>query len=224
MKTGLHQILLCIVAFLASCTATRQSESQFSFEIEGSNEYESQAKPAKKPSKKELVEKGLKVQHPKEATAWYTRKLIMIQQQPPKESILECKTTVESLSKEADSLQLLDEAAVNMKWHLTSAAKTYHWCFYQLMADLDLKLEKDLPLLQEKKELFLSKMRSLWIMARALDANSTSSENTYMIYLRKRYLDISQHEFGRNLEVIDKDNLLVTAGKSGKSAAEFADP
>jgi hypothetical protein len=88
-----------------------------------------------------------------------------------------------------------------------------------MMADLDLKLDSTASLMDEKGEIFLSRMRSLWVMARALDELNHSE--VYMKYLRVRYTEISQTVFGRNLEVIDPNGFSLPTVGAGKAAARF---
>jgi hypothetical protein len=157
--------------------------------------------------------------HPKEATAWFTRRLLMTSPQPSATRINECRGRVESSAASAPNFRELDEAVVVLETSVSKNENLYHWCFYQMMADLDLKLDSTASLMDEKGEIFLSRMRSLWVMARALDELNQSE--VYMKYLRVRYTEISQTVFGRNLEVIDPNGFSLPTVGAGKAAARF---
>ena len=87
------------------------------------------------------------------------------------------------------------------------------------MADLDVRLDNETPLMTDKAEIFLTRMRSLWAMAKALD--QTMPDRGYMTYLRVRYTDISQNVFGRNLEPMDIESLRHSGSRPLKSASSF---
>ena len=164
---------------------------------------------------------GQALAHPKEATAWSTRRLIMTAKQPNSGSIQSCLDTVESLAMRATNLEALADAATDLRSDVAKDIALYHWCFYQMMASLDEKLEQPLSLMDEKAELFLDRMSRLWILAGALDGNSRST--VYTKYLRSRYTNISLQTFGRLLENMDSG--VTPAGNStrGKSAGYFFD-
>lgn len=204
-----------------SCQTNTQSNAQ-SFEIANeANLSDTNEISEKQPQQKELK---LELAHPKSADAWQTRKLLMTYPQPSPNRILECKETAESASATSKNLRDMDDAALSIGTKVQQNKAQYHWCFYQLMTDLDLKLERDSSLLTEKSELFFARMRTLWVLASSLDTTNPGKETIYNNYLRKRYMEISQHQFGRPVEVIDPDVLMQTAGKSGKAASSYQDP
>lgn len=159
--------------------------------------------------------------HPKEPTAWATRRLIITTAQPSPGAIQKCQETVESLAKSATNLEALSGAATDLRTDVTKDKSLYHWCFYQMMASLDEKMEQPLSLMDEKADLFLDKMSRLWILAGALDGAARS--NVYVKYLKTRYTGISLQTFGRLLETMDTG--ITPAGNSnrGKSAEYFFD-
>jgi len=148
----------------------------------------------------------------------------MLHKQPPAQQILDCKENVESLALPTNNPRVLDDAALQLAEKVSGAFKVYHWCFYQLMTDLDLRLERDDSLLTEKSEAFLSRMKTLWVLARSLDRENGISQNRYANYLRSRYIEISSSYFGRPLEVLDPQLLLPRADTPGKPAEPFAGP
>lgn len=204
-----------------SCkTSPEQSDLEDAFELQDSDELgETSAKAA---SRKK--DRRVRLVHPQKSDAWFTRKSIMVHTQPSPEAILECKENAESIAINASNLRSLDEGALSLEGQVSAQPGVYHWCFYQLMTDLDIKLERDTPLLTEKSEIFLSRMRVLWVLAKALDATRSTDVTTYANYLRTRYIGISQNHFGRTVEVVDPEGLLQTAGKSGKSAGPYDGP
>jgi hypothetical protein len=205
-----------------SCQTSSAVQTGDQFEIEGDQEsFEDDESPQE--PQKSLV-KPVGTAHPKKADAWHTRKAIMTHRQPSPELVMACKETVESLTANASNLQALTEAAKALEQKVAKGKNQYHWCFYQLMTDLDLRLERDSPLLTDKKEAFLSRMRALVPLAKALDRNLSTAKRDYSSYLRQRYIEISQNQFGRAVEVIDSDDLLTTAGKSGKAAGPYDGP
>jgi hypothetical protein len=157
--------------------------------------------------------------HPKDATAWNTRRLILSVRQPSPSDISGCFETVVGAIKGAQNLQSMEDASVALQGIISKNNRLYHWCFYQIMADLDEKLDKNLPLMSEKAELFLERMSQLWVLGTAL-TDATGSD-LYVKYLRTRYTDISQNTFGRRLETVDPDALIMSKHGRGKSAGSF---
>ena len=215
-----------ICSWYAHSCQTNSSGAQQSFDVKGESALAGSGTSDEDFVTKKAVqnEQKLTLAHPKKPDAWNTRKLLMLYPQPAPARILECKETVESLTANTKNLRDLDEAALSIGTKVQQNKAQYHWCFYQLMTDLDLKLERDGPMMTEKSELFLGRMKTLWVIAKSLDAGNSSQSSVYNNYLRQRYMEISQHEFGRPTEVVDPDALMQTAGKSGKSASAYEDP
>ena len=221
------QWLAAIAVFAAygpSCRSRPHQATTSEFEVANDMDFNdkdiTQSAEAKRKAKAE--ESAAKMEHPVKADAWQTRKLIMTHKQPDPESIMNCKDAAESAISETTNLRELSEASITLESKVTESKSTYHWCFYQLTADLDLRLERETPLLKDKANLFLNRIRTLWVIAKALDSGDAKTPYTH--YLKSRYIEISQHVFGRTVENMDEDNLLVTAGKSGKGAGTFSDP
>lgn len=159
--------------------------------------------------------------HPKDPTAWATRRLIMTTAQPSPRAIQKCEDMVESLAKSATNLEALSGAATDLRADVTKDKSLYHWCFYQMMASLDEKMDQPLSLMDEKADLFLDKMSRLWILAGALD--SAAKSNVYVKYLKTRYTSISLQTFGRLLETMDSGITPAANSNRGKSAEYFFD-
>lgn len=159
--------------------------------------------------------------HPKEATAWFTRRLLMTVTQPNATKINECKENTEGATKDATNLRGLNEVAESLQAIVEKHSNTYHWCFYQMMADLDQKLENDSSLMQDKANLFFDRMPALWAIAQSLDQATES--HVYMNYLRTRYTDISQNLFGRRLEIVDLNSFIQKDPGRGKPQGRFSE-
>jgi hypothetical protein len=218
--------LLAITALLSICsiacrsTAPQATKQEFALSDQQSSEDElDEFEDEEETEATTLSSQALT--HPKEATAWSTRRLIMTTNQPNSGAIQSCLDTVESLARRATNLEALADAATDLRSDVTKDRALYHWCFYQMMASLDEKLEQPLSLMDEKAELFLDRMSRLWILAGALDGSSRST--VYTKYLRSRYTNISLQTFGRLLENMDSG--VTPAGNStrGKSAGYFFD-
>lgn len=161
------------------------------------------------------------VTHPKEPTAWSTRRLIMTTRQPSPREIENCLDAVESVAKNATNLEALNDAAFDLQTMVTQQKITYHWCFYQLMASLDEKLDQPLSLMEEKADIFLDKMARLWILAGALDGGGRPQ--VYMNYLKSRYTSISLQTFGRQLEPSESYDSPAVRTVRSKSAGAFSE-
>lgn len=139
--------------------------------------------------------------HPKEATAWDTRKLLLTNKLPPTDQLNNCQEELRALSSETGS----QEDMIRLENNIRSAAirnpNVYHWCFYRLVTLIDSSLEKDEGVMpREKMPRFFARMKGLWALARVLD--KIYGTKLYFSYIRVRYMQISRDFFGRPLEVI----------------------
>jgi hypothetical protein len=204
---------------IISCRATTPQSQVTDFEVSESQDNGLSVVEDPNVNESPQDERKFTMRHPKEPTAWFTRKLLMTSQQPSAKRINECRERVEAAIKDAPNLHALAEVSLTLEDTIMEAPNLYHWCFYQMMADLDLRLENDTSLMGEKAEVFLTRMRSLWAMARALDL--TLPDRGYMTYLRVRYTDISQTIFGRILEPMDIESFRLQKTGQGKSASAY---
>ncbi|MCX6127172.1 MAG: hypothetical protein NTV34_20815 [Proteobacteria bacterium] len=207
--------------YVHSCTTPQNVEREDAFQLDEERsdglDEQSQVKTSAAPSRSKLA-------HPAKPDAWHTRKAIMMYAQPSPELILECKEMAENQAAVASNLRALSEASITLEGRAAQNRRQYHWCFYQLVTDLDLRLERESPLLTEKSEYFLARMKVLWVLAKALDSSQGTAKARYSTYLRSRYIEISQNQFGRNIEVMDPEGLLVTTGDKGKAAGSYEGP
>ena len=208
--------------YSGGCRSTSPQNTKEEFDLTGENSTEAQLDEFED---EETADDGTQlptsIAHPKEATAWSTRRLIMTSRQPSPKLIQQCLDNVESLARSATNLEALGDAAADMRRNVTNDVNLYHWCFYQMMASLDEQLERPLSLMDEKADLFLDKMSRLWILAEALDGASNS--NIYLKYLKSRYTSISLQTFGRMLENVDSGLKAPVDNRRGKSAGYFFD-
>jgi hypothetical protein len=164
--------------------------------------------------------------HPRTATAWDTNALVLTETLPPAQELTDCEREVTALAKDAtnDTTILLVEKTLQKT--VSANVKLYHWCFYWMVRNLDVRTEAFGLTIDERSVLFFQGMRSLWGLARALDQNR--QVELYFQYIRRRYVDMSAAIFGRPLEIIseplgDKDGppRMVRPGKpAGSSDAE----
>ncbi len=203
--------------YFVSCQTSDQQIQIDDLELDSSES--STTEPTPESSEESTALEGLNASHPKEPNAWFTRKLIMTSRQPSSEGIERCKERVESTANQATNLRSLEDISADLERTVSDNPKIYHWCFYQMMADLDNKLAKEAPLMDEKSGIFLTRMRCLWVLASALDA--TNGTHRYMQYLRARYTEISQNVFGRNLEIMNARDFRMPVKDRGKSASSY---
>jgi hypothetical protein len=216
-------LTIATISLSIGCTTKKQSPQQ-SFEVEDEVAYDTSSELEDKEIADARDKQQLSIAFPSAATKWEIRKALMIHAQPTPQAINECQDTLQSTAAQADSLRAMTEATFAIKSIVQNNKITYHWCYFQILSNLDQRLELETTTFAERKELFLTRMRELWILSRALDASKKNRNAYYTTFLRKRYVLISQHEFGRNLEVMDHNIPLLTAGKKGKSAQEFSEP
>jgi hypothetical protein len=226
--TACATVIFFVVLF-ASCKTTQKSKSSQidqSLSIEEENAVAQSQTQLQEGSHKKSSKKLIsKMAHPLRADEWSTRRAIMLNKQPSSVEITQCKDRVEGLARRTFNLHAMDEASISIEGEVSNKTFLYHWCFYQMVADLDIQLSKhDASLFSDKASLFSQRMKALWIMGRALDESSDNDDHTYLHYVRRRYVDMSQTHFGRTVEVIDPRVFSSTAGKSGKAAGEYLDP
>lgn len=212
-------ILLIVAAVGSGCRSTTPSSNNEEFSLSDSQSIDQQRDEFEDESTESDEGAQTRLSHPKDATAWNTRRLILSVRQPSPSKVSDCFETVAGAIKGARNLQSLEDASVALQSSVSKNTSLYHWCFYQMMADLDEQLNKNLPLMSEKAELFLERMSQLWVLGTAL--TDTIGSDLYVKYLRTRYTEISQNTFGRRLENVDPDALIMSNHGRGKSAGSF---
>jgi hypothetical protein len=137
--------------------------------------------------------------HPRKPTAFATRVLISISDLPPAGNLLACSEEITAISKQATSQEQLLKAQMAVSQMVTNNQSLYHFCYYNMMAELDQKLSVGGPVMTEMASTFFTSFRTLWILSRALD--TSTGKSVYFDYLRKRYVQISKDYFGRDVEI-----------------------
>jgi hypothetical protein len=218
-KLWLGSLTVVFLLLIQACKSRSNESNKDSFDVDNDLELTDGKQSSRKPVPKSAIAKL----HPKKQDAWHTRKLLMQFEQPSPQKIIACKDFSENLALNANNLRALNEASETLSEKVERNMLEYHWCFYQLMADLDLYLERDTPLLTEKKDFFLKRSKVLWVISEALDQNVDGPKTPYGDYLRNRYIAISQNIFGRNLEIVETPTDYRDV-KPDKPATTFADP
>ncbi len=134
--------------------------------------------------------------HPKKQDANATFILISTQK-PDAVKVQDCKKKLTQSVPKALSLKELQSASENVLIDVQFNLKNYHWCFYQMMVDVDLDLAQSKKSFEELGDIFILAMQKMYIIAHAL--NKVLGVNTYTDYLKVRYMQISQQKFGRVL-------------------------
>lgn len=141
---------------------------------------------------------GPKLVHPAKPTAYATRVLLTTANLPLATDLAKCADEMKAIANKASNKDLLAQAQMSLMNTISSNPTLYHYCFYNMMMELDQKLDQGGPIMTDLADQFFAGFRALWILGRTLDASSGTS--AYFDYLRKRYVQISKDYFGRNLE------------------------
>lgn len=157
--------------------------------------------------------------HPRKVTAWDTRTLVMAYRANMSPKMDSCEKEILAVAAEASNENALLQFQSTVSAMVRGDPVFYHWCFYQIMTNLDLNLEKGGALMGEKAEIFFKSMRGLWLLAMTLDQERGSKK--YFNYLQERYLQISKDYFGRDLDPIYKPLSEETLENSGITTKIF---
>lgn len=146
--------------------------------------------------------------HPAKATAYATRVLIAtrgggrtagVTSWPGTARLGTCSDEIRALARESTSQEQLMRAQMDLTESVGQDPTLYHFCFYNVMVELDQKLDEGGPVMTELASEFFAGFRALWILGRSLDA--VTGKTTYFDYVRKRYVQVSKDYFGRDLEI-----------------------
>lgn len=211
-----------IILFLTSCVSDDDPEN-------GSEPESSQDG-----FEESIVESDGQFPHPKEATSWNTQMIVMTNPLPSPEKLQACVDQMNAVASSAQSSEGMILAQKQAFYEVRQNKEVYHWCFYHSMMMLDKALLDDHMNTSylEKNNLFLKRIKSLWILAKGLDQSDGSDK--YFKYLRYRYLELSNSIFGRNIDSFgspleEKNNIKKYSsdnpdGKSIGKPAEAVDP
>lgn len=222
MKSGPKWLSLIFVALSITSSGCQSTEPQIRNQEFTDDEQEQYSEESEEEATTASLSQSVSaIIHPSEPTAWFTKKLVMTSNQPSSKDINDCTENLDGKARSATNLDAMRKASLSLNNIVVRNKVVYHWCFYQLMANLDSKMEEPLSLMDEKADIFLDQMAKLWILAYTLD--DVSQTNHYMKYLRARYTNISQHTFGRNLELMNHEMLGFSNNGRGKPAGFFFD-
>lgn len=151
--------------------------------------------------------------------------------QPSAEKITTCIEQMATLAQDAGNQQDMLVAEEQAAGIVTQDLADYHYCYYQMMARLDDRLNRAGQSLDQLGEVFLVDMKTLWILSRGLD--TATGRDQYFAFLQDRYVQLSADIFGRDVEVVGPPMGALRYGAStapakaisgGKSAAEAQAP
>jgi hypothetical protein len=162
--------------------------------------------------------------HPRSATAWETKVLILTGRLPTSQELNDCEAEITALTKDATNDVGILQVEEALQKTVTTNVRLYHWCFYWMARNLDVRTDAFGLGIDERSLVFFQGMRSLWALSRALD--QVRQIEVYFQYLRNRYMDMSAEVFGRPLEVITKPlgdidgppELMMAPGKAAGAA------
>lgn len=152
--------------------------------------------------------------HPKSATAWSTKVLVLTNQLPQKEKIQGCQQQLQVVAKPAKNPDAILTTQSQTEIEVKQNQELYHWCFFQTMVELDDALLNDHMTMSfaEKNAKFYNTMKVLWLLATTLD--TIEEQGTYFKYLRKRYIDLNNEFFARNVDTLGSPLHLLKTGES----------
>lgn len=188
--TGLNLLFSCLTSLSQEDPGSEESASL-------SGKTQSPKKPDPKPPGGKTLGK---LPFPKKPTRHSTRVMLLAQPQPPSSQINGCIEQINSIGQNSQSQEEMIISRNQLVPLVESNLFLYHFCFFTLVAQLDQKLAEGGPVMTQQAPLFLETMRSLWIIASALD--NVEEDEKYFTYLKKRYLQLSEEVFGRQLETI----------------------
>ena len=128
-------------------------------------------------------------------------RLLVGRPQPGQKKIRDCALELTSLTQESGDLETMENQAAKFGDNISQEPEFYHWCFFQLMKDIQDRLEKDHRTYDAKAKIFLEKMRQQWVLAKSLD--SRVDKHPYKDYLQAIYIQLSRSIFGRDVETLD---------------------
>ena len=128
--------------------------------------------------------------------------LIMTNPMPAKDKLDTCRSQILSITESALNAASMVTAQKNTYFEIRQDQDLYHWCFFNAVFLLDEKLTYDNMKMsyEVKNRHFLTEMKMLWVLARALDELADSKD--YFFYIRKRYVGMSREYFARDVDVL----------------------
>ncbi len=192
-------ICLLFLALVASCQTSQSQQTQRNDDPESILNQDAEAEFVAPSDVITSDASGLA--HPKAASAWNTKILVMTSVKPDESRLTACENEIHALAKLAKNSETMLLAVQKMTPEVQRNKQLYHWCFYNSMMKLDNKLMNDAfgVAYEAKVTGFQQSIKAEWLLAMALDRGH--SRQTYYNYLQKRYLELSRDYFGRELDI-----------------------
>ena len=111
-----------------------------------------------------------------------------------------CVNKIEEAIQGTKEIDVMIEVRNELIKNIEKKPEVSHWCFFTILNNLDKFLDYEIEKISVKKEMFSKKMTQLWVLSKSLDAFFEVED--YFLFLRSRYLSLSQKVFGRRLKII----------------------
>ncbi|MBI2602867.1 MAG: hypothetical protein HYW48_07420 [Deltaproteobacteria bacterium] len=184
-QTGFWGLLLIASSFLADCTTLKKG-------------YETVRDTFSRKLDVDVHPPNLS--HPETSDALSTERLLLMVEQPHPGDIDRCLERIHNLTEVVNNDRALLAAKEAFTLEVLEDIFVYHWCFYQKMRTLDRDLTSFSVSYEEKGARFFESMKTLWLLAQALDEVAVNKR--YFSYLRERYVQISRDIFGRPVDIV----------------------
>ena len=138
--------------------------------------------------------------HPETPDAFGTQALILASEQPQPEQIDRCKVYLTSLAGVIDDDASLLSSKEKLSQDISKEIPTYHWCYYQMVRNLDVDMTSSQFSFDQKGEKFFVGMKILWLLAKSLE--EVTQDFRYFNYLKERYVQLNHDIFGRSMSSV----------------------
>jgi hypothetical protein len=139
---------------------------------------------------------------PKFNSSWEVQSHILSFKQPEESFLSQCKNEIKQMTATSRNHDSLIMASSQFQSVIRPDPKSYHWCFFHVVKDLDVFLEKTGVSFDQKMNTFLTTMNELWVFSSAL--TKVTNDQKYIKFTKERYVTYSSQYFGRNLETIGR--------------------
>ncbi|NRA67341.1 MAG: hypothetical protein HRU19_22850 [Pseudobacteriovorax sp.] len=159
--------------------------------------------------------------HPKDLEAWTLKSMLMTEEKPSNEDMVECRNELLSVGNSVINAADLLNAQEQLLAEVKQSWRRYHWCFYYSVMLIDSKLKSDAlgKTLNSRLSNYHKEMKTLWIMASTL--SKATSDEAYFQYLRKHYISTSEKYFARRLNITGKALGWSPDSSQGRPAGEL---
>lgn len=137
---------------------------------------------------------------PKTGDSWDVQAHILGFDQPEDEFVSQCKNDIKQISAKSRNPVSLQLASSQFQSIVRTSPAKYHWCFFHVVKDLDLELNKPGASFDYKMDRFLTTMNELWVFSTSL--TRVTNDQRYLKFTKQRYVEYSNVYFGRKVETI----------------------